>query len=263
MKILVGCDPEVFVKKDGKFVSAHGLISGDKKNPQKVRNGAVQVDGMALEFNINPAASEDEFYFNVQDVYEQMKLMVPQHEVVATPVAEFGFKYLKEQPPAALELGCDPDFNGWSGTVNPRPDGKRPFRTASGHVHIGWTENKDSEDGDHRSTGMAVVRQMDFYLGLVSLLFDRDTKRRTMYGKAGACRFKPYGVEYRTLSNVWLQNERLMRFVYRATIKGVQSLIDGVDLSDRYGNIEEIINTSNIKEANKIIKQEKLEVCLG
>ena len=56
-KILVGCDPEVFVKQNGVFKSAFGLIKGDKKNPQKIRNGAVQVDGMALEFNIDPAAS--------------------------------------------------------------------------------------------------------------------------------------------------------------------------------------------------------------
>ena len=53
--ILIGCDPEVFVKQNGVFRSAHGLIRGDKKNPQKIRSGAVQVDGMALEFNIDPA----------------------------------------------------------------------------------------------------------------------------------------------------------------------------------------------------------------
>lgn len=263
MKILVGCDPEVFVKKNNKFVSAHGLISGDKKNPQRVRNGAVQVDGMALEFNIDPAVSEDDFCLKIQDVYTQMKMMVPQYDVVATPVAEFGFKYLKEQPKEALELGCDPDFNGWTGVVNPRPDGERPFRTASGHIHIGWTNGQDIESEDHRATGMAIVKQLDFFVGLPSLLFDGDTKRREMYGKAGACRFKPYGVEYRTLSNVWLQKEKLMRWVYRSTINGVNALISGNDLSDKYGNIEEIINTSNIKEANKIIKQEKLEVCLG
>ena len=51
-KILVGCDPEIFVKQAGVFKSAHGLVVGDKKDPQKVNKGAVQVDGMALEFNI-------------------------------------------------------------------------------------------------------------------------------------------------------------------------------------------------------------------
>ena len=59
-KILVGCDPEVFVAQGGVFKSAYNLIKGDKKNPQKIRSGAVQVDGMALEFNIDPAATENE-----------------------------------------------------------------------------------------------------------------------------------------------------------------------------------------------------------
>ena len=36
MEILVGCDPEVFVKQGGVFKSAFGLIQGDKANPQKV-----------------------------------------------------------------------------------------------------------------------------------------------------------------------------------------------------------------------------------
>ena len=41
MEFLIGCDPEVFVKRNGLFKSAHGLIKVDKKNPQKVNKGAV------------------------------------------------------------------------------------------------------------------------------------------------------------------------------------------------------------------------------
>jgi len=59
MKILVGCDPELFVKKDGVLVSAHGLVQGSKEHPFRVSKGAVQVDGMALEFNIDPAEDEN------------------------------------------------------------------------------------------------------------------------------------------------------------------------------------------------------------
>lgn len=260
MNILVGCDPEVFVKQDGLFKSAHGLIAGDKKNPQKIRNGAVQVDGMALEFNINPASSEDEFCLNVQDVFNQMKLMVPNYEVVATPVATFDPEYMKQQPLEALELGCDPDYNAWTGIVNNKPNGNRPMRTAAGHVHIGWI-GKDEQDDLHEAKAMAVVRQLDFFLGLPSLFYDADTKRREMYGKAGCFRIKPYGVEYRTLSNAWLNSEKLMRWVYRNTIKGVVELLDNNNmLFEKYGDIQEIINSSNKKEALKIIKAEHIEV---
>ena len=81
MQFLIGCDPEVFVKKNGVFQSAFGLIAGDKKNPQKIPRGAVQVDGMALEFNIDPAANEDDFAINVQSVFDQLRAMVPEFEV--------------------------------------------------------------------------------------------------------------------------------------------------------------------------------------
>lgn len=262
-KILIGCDPEVFVKKDGLFKSAHGLIRGDKANPFPVRRGAVQVDGMALEFNIDPAATEDEFCINVQDVFDQMKLMVPDYEVVATPVAHFEAAYLKDQPPAALELGCDPDYNAWTTEANERPDGDRPMRTASGHIHIGWTNGEDVQDFNHMNRGQMVAKQMDFYLGLPSLMYDGDKERREMYGKAGACRYKPYGVEYRTLSNKWLNSEQLMRWVFRSAQKGMKDLLEGKALYEKYGDIQAIINNSDVKAAKKIIKAENLEVCYG
>lgn len=260
-KILIGCDPEVFVKQKGIFKSAFGLIQGDKKNPLRVRNGAVQVDGMALEFNIDPASSEDEFCINVVDVLGQMKKMVPEFEVVATPVAHFTHEYMKEQPKEALELGCEPDFNGWTGNINPRPNADRPMRTASGHVHIGWTNNANIHDELHRSQAFYAAREMDFWLGLPSLFYDDDKERREMYGKAGCLRVKPYGFEYRTLSNAWLNSESLMRWVFRNAHKGIQSVMNGISLVDKYGDIQEIINQSNKKEALKIIKKENIEVC--
>ena len=193
MQILVGCDPEVFVKNNGKFISAHGLIKGDKKNPQPVNLGAVQVDGMALEFNINPAASEDEFLINVNEVFNTLKLMVPEYEVVAVPVADFDEEYMKQQPAEALELGCDPDYNAWYLAANDKPNGDRPFRTASGHVHIGWTNGEDIK-GDHFFQAAEVAKQMDFFLGLPSLAYDDDVRRRELYGKFGCFRPKSYGV---------------------------------------------------------------------
>lgn len=42
------------------------------------------MDGMALEFNIDPAANEDDFAINVQSVFDQLRAMVPEFEVVAT-----------------------------------------------------------------------------------------------------------------------------------------------------------------------------------
>lgn len=260
MSVLVGCDPEVFVKKNGVFLSAHGLIKGDKKNPLPVNRGAVQVDGMALEFNIDPASSEDEFLINVNDVFSTLKLMVPDYEVVAVPVAEFGMEYMKKQPAEALELGCDPDYNGWTGLANEKPNGERPFRTASGHVHIGWTEKEDITSADHLARCGFAAQQMDFFLGLPSLAYDMDKKRRELYGKAGCFRPKSYGVEYRTLSNCWLNSAELIKWVYRNVQVGMDRLFEDGPLSAKYGDIQEIINASDWKAAQKIIKAEGIAV---
>ena len=44
-KLLLGADPEIFIKINGLNVSAHGLLAGTKEKPQKVSRGAVQIDG--------------------------------------------------------------------------------------------------------------------------------------------------------------------------------------------------------------------------
>lgn len=254
VNILVGADPEVFVQKEGHFLSAFGLIKGDKKNPFKVDKGAVQVDGMALEFNIDPAGTEDEFCINIQSVFNTLRGMVPEYNVVATPVAFFSEDHLKQQPAEALDLGCDPDYNAWTLRENVKPVADKPMRTASGHVHIGFTENEDPYTENHVNRCAAIVKQLDFFLGLPSLLYDKDTQRRSLYGKAGACRFKPYGVEYRVLSNMWLNSENLMRWVFRNTKEGVERLINGECFYEKYGDIQEIINTSDVDKAIGIIK---------
>ena len=263
MDFLIGCDPEVFVRKDNLFQSAHGLIPGDKKNPFKVNKGAVQVDGMALEFNIDPAATSEEFCINVETVLSQMIQMVPGYEVVISPVAHFTPEVMKAQPPEALELGCDPDYNAWSLMPNIKPNADRPMRTASGHIHIGWTNGQDILDPFAVNQAASAGRQMDFFLGLPSLFYDADQERREMYGKGGCIRVKPYGVEYRTLSNAWLKNKKLMTWVFNNARKGMEALVGGNELANKYGNIEELINTGDKKEAMKILKKEKIEVCYG
>ena len=58
-----------------------------------------------------------------------------------------------------------------------------------------------------------MVKSMDVLLGAGSCFYDKDRKRRQLYGKAGAFRPKAYGVEYRSLSNAWLSDIYLTRFV--------------------------------------------------
>jgi hypothetical protein len=265
LQILVGADPEIFMRKDGMFVSAHGAIPGDKKNPHKVDKGAVQVDGMALEFNIDPAASEEEFVGNVQAVMATLHKMVPGFELVADPVAHFGAAYIAAQPAEAVELGCDPDFNAWmNGAANERPDGAADFRTGAGHVHIGWTKDADCQDPGHVEACVMLAQQMDYYLGLGSLWYDGDQKRRELYGAPGAFRIKPYGMEYRVLSNAWLRSEKLMRWVYSNAVKGTRALLEGESSFEMYGDAaRDIISRGNKFLASRYMRALQIQMPEG
>ncbi len=256
----IGADPEFFVEKNGKVVSAHGLIPGDKKRPFKVEKGAVQVDGMALEFNIDPAKDQKEFLNNLDAVMNQIMEMVPDYKYYDKPVADFGLKYIQQQPEEARVLGCEPDWNAYTMEPNPRPNAEAPFRTASGHIHMGWTDGVDPLDPGHLKACGRLARMLDYTLGIPSLAWDTDRRRRELYGKAGCFRPKPYGMEYRTLSNAWLTpvdnpekgkpGKFLRKYVYHQAIKAVELLFENADndKKDVFGkSAKEIIDTNDEK----------------
>lgn len=244
MDVRIGCDPELFVrdKTTQTFVCAEGLIPGEKRDPFKVEHGAVQVDGTAVEFNIDPASTRVEFVGNVCRVYDQLSKMVKakneNYELVPTPIAHFEKKYFTTLSKKALELGCDPDWNAYTGEPNPAPDpGKGMFRTASGHVHVGWMDgDNDPKNPDYIRLCCDIVKQLDWFVGYPSLWFGdcrEESGRRKLYGKAGCFRPKVYGLEYRTPSNTWLRDPKLIRYVYDQTKAAIDSYKDGYYLPDR------------------------------
>lgn len=252
MNILVGADPEVFVKEGNRFISGYDMIPGTKTKPHKVDRGAVQVDGMALEFNINPAESKTEFVYSINHVLSHLKTMIPDNnDIVIEPVATFSPEYMFKQPEKAVELGCDPDFNAYSQEVNKAPEQHPTMRTAAGHIHVGWTQDQDIFDNMHLESCYALVKQLDYFLGVPSILEDPDNKRREMYGKAGSFRPKPYGCEYRVLSNYWLKEDMVGK-VYDRTIQAVEDLMAGNKYDDMFlGSAENIIN-NNVTEAAEV-----------
>jgi hypothetical protein len=207
-----GADPELFVlNPDGEFVSAEGLIPGTKDKPYKVEGGAVQVDGVAAEFNIDPVTTFNDFKKNIHVVRKQLDAMLPKgYTTVPVPTAKFTENQWAKVPPQSKVLGCSPDFNAWTKKVNPSPRGEEGVRHAGGHIHIGWTNGATLADESYSNACVDLVRQLDWYLAGWSLFHDGGVERRTAYGKAGSMRFKPYGVEYRTLSNFWLKSDDLM-----------------------------------------------------
>jgi hypothetical protein len=246
-----GADPELFVvNSEGDFVSAEGLIPGTKDKPYKVDCGAVQVDGMAAEFNIDPVDNYADFKHNIKTVQDQLARMLPNgHKLVCVPTATFKPEIWNNTPDHAKMLGCSPDFNAWKGQPNPAPRDTRYTRHAGGHIHFGWTEGAKTNDTEYVQACIDLVKQLDWYLGAWSLQKDDDSLRRKMYGKAGSMRFKPYGVEYRTLSNFWLKSDTLIMHTWNRMQRAIWDMDDNempVKYADFCGRVVESINSSKV-----------------
>ena len=234
MPLLIGADPELFVSVDGAMVSAAGLVPGTKDNPHPVTGGAIQVDGMALEFNITPAATSDEFVSRITKVLNTLKQQLPPtHQVEIISSTTFSPAVYKAAPPSARRLGCDPDFDAYTLRPNPRP---RPptqsFRTAAGHLHLGWINPGEPLPDLHFEDCAALAKALDVFVGIPSYLVEDEAAhaRRRLYGKAGAFRPKPYGMEYRTLSNFWLKDPAHMNWVFFQAHKAFNLLLSGRSL---------------------------------
>lgn len=251
----VGADPEIFLGVGGKFVCAHGMIPGTKAEPFPVKRGAVQVDGVAVEFNIDPASSYKEFNSNLLTVQREMRKLLPGAtqflRKVTVPIDR------TKIPEEALVIGCTSDIDAYSGEANDTPPSESNFRSVGGHVHIGGFFEAGEREVSKYLKSLVLCRLLDKNLGVYSLLWDRDTERRKLYGKAGACRLKPFGVEYRTLSNAWLFKPQLVKFVYDQVALSFQELAAGVDVSTDY--YSSIINTGDFNNeffnTNKVAKE--------
>jgi hypothetical protein len=250
--ILIGADPELFVQKGRHFVSGHLFPCGTKEQPMATANGALQNDGLALEFNIKPAASQSEFVENMnaalKDLNEFLKSKDPNAKAVARPSIFFGVSKLKELPPYVYDLGCTPDYNAYyrHGTEpTPKPDFRTPFRTGAGHIHIGWGRDMNYGEKEYQMHCASLVEYLDCFVALPSLLWDKDKRRRSLYGAAGSFRPKPYGLEYRVLSNAWVGNDKLTKYVYQQTMKACIAFVQTWALPLQKELTRRIVNDSD------------------
>lgn len=214
----VGCDPEVFIREGDQIISAIGWVGGTKSHPIPVIRGALQEDNVLAEFNIDPASTSEEFIFNIEAVMGALQDKIgPNKSIEIKAHHVFGDEIRSQE--AAMVFGCDPDLDAWTGQWNVIVNKDGLLRTAGGHVHIGYPQSE-------REVSLLLAQLCDYHLGLPSVILDTDTERRKLYGSAGACRIKPYGVEYRTLSNFWLRSKALQEWVFNTASSLIYQLDD-------------------------------------
>jgi hypothetical protein len=251
--IAIGSDPEFFLLDENNLpVSSEGLVGGSKAEPRILSEEGhmVQEDNVMIEMNIPPVRDKKRFISELNKVIQLSYEILPTNlKIVALPSMVFDPAQLTSEQ--ACTVGCEPDYNVYARMENESPNLPLDKRYAGGHIHISY-ENPIVEFTE------LIVKSMDMFLGVPSVILDTDDERKAIYGKAGRFRFKSYGVEYRTLSNFWLQNNDLMGWVFDQTITAVNN-------APNYENslshtIESIINNNDKKEAIEFCKKYNIQI---
>lgn len=242
--VSVGADPEVIcMDMSGKVKSVINHLGGSKEEPRPVKGGAVQEDNVLAEFNIEPANCASSFDRGISTVMHEMSKLLPHFQLSKLASAHFDMDELFDGGEKALSFGCSPDMNVYTMEYNRISEEVHPeLRTAGGHVHVGLNEVAN----DHVINS---VKMLDLFLGIPSVLFDQDRERKELYGKAGSFRFKDYGLEYRTLSNFWIFEEILRKWVYENTCRAIENVCNITNLFKKVGG-EEVARTT-INEGDK------------
>ena len=246
----LGCDPEVLLQDETlKPISVIGFINAGKEYPHQIpdmpEGFTLQEDNVSLEYGIPPASSADEFQASIMAVLERSRSYIPPN-VNFSRSSCLIFPKDQMDHPGAHEFGCEPDFNAWTMEMNKFPELPHPFmRSAGGHVHV--ETNLDP---------VMCVKALDLCLSVPAVLMDDGFERKKIYGKAGAYRRKSYGVEYRSLSNFWIFEPELIRWVWRNTERGLSM----GDVSNEQDRILEAINNNNVDVAKSLINDYNLEV---
>lgn len=200
---------------NGSVLSAIGLV-GSKEEPTSLGDGVyIFADNVLVELNTPPSTGLLQFLSRLHKTFNLAAAHLAPKKLLAKAALNFPPEEL--QSPEAFMFGCTPEYCAWEvmdGLVcrvaAPIIQFGNNFRSCGGHIHIGCEAALKHP--------IELVRALDFYVGVPSVMMDRDSSsaaRRSIYGGAGYFRPTAYGLEYRTLSNFWLASPAHASVIYR------------------------------------------------
>lgn len=252
--LTVGSDPEFFItNREGKLVSSIGIIEGTKYEPQKLAQlgagFAIQTDNVLGEFNIPCSTTAHEAAKSIAIMKAYISGFLSGKGLLPKYMASGMFDKDQLNSAEARMFGCSPDYNAWLEDVNLKPDGNSTrLRSAGCHFHVGY-DNPGEEES------LNVIKVLDLFLGVPSILIDSDTKRRSLYGKSGCFRFCAFGCEYRTMSGFMLSSNELTQWCFNQIFIAIKYLNEnGIDeVQSDAELIQETINTGNTELAYELM----------
>lgn len=257
--ITIGADPELFLinSKTGEVVSSIGIIPGEKGEPYRSddmpEGYGLEIDNLLAEFNIPPVRDKESFIGAITYMKDYIKKFIKAKNPNLDILCKASMMVNKDQlqSPEAKLFGCSVDYNAYTEEPNPKPKGEcTNLRSAGFHIHIGY-------DNCNVDTSLALIKYLDMYLGVPSVLKDDDTKRRSLYGKAGCFRLTPYGLEYRVLSSYFLSTKTTLSWVWNGIVKAIKACTKGYPLADPV-LVQKAINESDKELAESLVETYKL-----
>lgn len=229
----IGMDPEIVLlsnttKKLCSAREALGTTTYRKTSPHSFGSSEVCVDGFLAEINPAPNTCREWVLNNIRDCLTMLYNTVERKglDISCKSTVNVPKPVRTKATEAELELGCEPDYSAYSGQVNIIPDEMRNGNTRSGggHLHYGFNYTCGQTNVSYQSSqdmwetaltyepvAHRIIKAMDYMVGLPCVLLDdkNAATRRKLYGKAGSYRIQPHGIEYRVLSNFWVNHPAL------------------------------------------------------
>jgi hypothetical protein len=252
-----GTDPEVFVTVEHE--DSRVILPAFEFLPKKGEAGTVFWDGFQAEFTTPPAGCHaylvDDIHKGLQGVLLKAKRKNPTAKLDCRDVMDIPPTMVMMAKDEHVELGCAPSRNCYGTAGIGRVEGRGLFwRTAGFHVHQSFEVQKN------RPPVEKVIELVDAIAGVVmtSMLQGlEDSRRRTLYGRAGEYRTPKYGYEYRTLGSAVLWHPAVTHFALDVCRTAFQLGERGLHGIWKYDPemVKDVVNRYDVKGCRKILKK--------
>ena len=286
-----GIDPELFVmKKGGRLATSIHLLEGFEPQTSFTASatGAVtsKMDGFAFEFESHPTGCRDYLFPAIANGIQDFHKAHPDYKLSAKASMKLTQRSVAGTPPEGVcEYGCVPDRDGYE-LIEKTPEFESyqtMDRFTGGHIHWAMMGYQPQGAAPREQRVAALALMLDAYVAvpLVAAIGEindyGEALRRTYYGQAGSHRVKPYGIEYRVLSGMFLSTPfittwalgavrktsalLLMQNMNRLSSKELRAAVKRLFKSHRLDEVQDIINNHDVKAArayfNKLPKNEQ------
>lgn len=252
--VTIGSDFELFLFDNNlkEVINAKPYVKGSKHFPYNFDKSSefwcTSLDNILAEMNIPPVKNEKDFNAYVQKAIDYLESTLPKNiTTLAQPAMYIKEEYLNTEE--SRQFGCTPSYDAYTLNENQQPDGEQTnLRTGAFHIHIKY-------DKMNFELSAELIKMLDLYLGIPSIVVEPANDRRKLYGTPGEFRYsEDKTTEYRVLSNFFSKNESLRTWVFKNTMAAIEHMNTKGPLSSETTNhIRKTIKNSILSNAEKLI----------